>query len=167
MFSQYTDNAHEIIPGLWLGNFAASSDKKFLEQNNIQIVVNCTKNLPFANNAPVKIRVPLDDVDEPEEVNNLTLWAPEVVYKILQYHYTGHNILVHCQAGVSRSCSVMTMILIADKQIHTDQAVEYVKKKRPIAFIGGMNFRKAIDAFDDYFHKQIAPQLVEYKLKDD
>ena len=41
------DDAHQIIPRLWLGNFNSSQDVNFLNRNRVSVVVNCTKDLPF------------------------------------------------------------------------------------------------------------------------
>jgi len=37
------NNADEILPGLWLGNFNSSKDEVFLKTKNISTVFNCTK----------------------------------------------------------------------------------------------------------------------------
>ena len=37
-----SENAHEIIPRLWLGNVKASMYEDFIIRNNIAVVFNCT-----------------------------------------------------------------------------------------------------------------------------
>ena len=38
--------AQEIIPLIFVGDCHSSQDKQFLQQHNIQVIVNCTKDLP-------------------------------------------------------------------------------------------------------------------------
>jgi hypothetical protein len=57
------DKANLIIPRLWLGNKKAAEDTTFLQENNINVVFNCTKTLPFAPCVERQYRVPVDDND--------------------------------------------------------------------------------------------------------
>ena len=64
------NDADEIIPRLWLGNVRASTDDNFIQRNGIQVVFNCTKNLPFSPMIPIKYRIPVDDNLKEEEIRN-------------------------------------------------------------------------------------------------
>ena len=66
--SRIGDNANMIIPRLWLGNKNAAADATFLKENNIRVVFNCTKTLPFEESVVHKIRLPVDDNLEPQEI---------------------------------------------------------------------------------------------------
>ena len=60
----YTDiSVNEIIPGLWLGNSKAALDINFLKQNKIDLIINCTPNIPFiSNNINIETyRIPVND----------------------------------------------------------------------------------------------------------
>ena len=77
--------ANMIIPRIWVGNYNAAKDPVFMQSNNITVVVNATKDLPFLNiTTTTKYRVPVDDNLEEEEIRNMELWAPEAVYNILK-----------------------------------------------------------------------------------
>mgnify|MGYP000939188162 CR=1 FL=1 len=84
-------NADEIIPRIWLGNVRASQDTEFIKQNNIEVVFNCTKDLPFSPVVQHRYRVPVHDNLEAEEINNLEKWAPEIVYKVVSEYNQGKN----------------------------------------------------------------------------
>jgi len=152
------DNANLIVPRLWLGNRAASVDSEFLSRHNITVVFNCTKDLPFATQIPTKIRVPVDDNLAPAELANLGRWAPEIIYKLVRAYNLGHTILVHCFAGMQRSAAVVTMFLIAMKQVSSSEAILFIRVRRPIAFFTGVNFRSSIDTFERDYRTAIQKQ---------
>ena len=57
----------EIIPNLWLSNKECAGDIQFIEDKKIDILINCTKNIPFTKTNPStnrniqKIRIAVDD----------------------------------------------------------------------------------------------------------
>lgn len=154
--------ANMIIPRIWVGNYNAAKDPVFLQSNNITVVVNATKDLPFLNTVTTtKYRVPVDDNLEEEEIRNMELWAPEAVYNILKEYTQGRTILIHCAAGMQRSAALAAMTLIAIKRVSTDDAVRMVRAQRPIAFRPGVNFYRSIKGFDAYYNKSIYPILME------
>jgi hypothetical protein len=150
------DNANLIIPRLWLGNKGASMDPEFLKKNNITVVFNCTKDLPFHSSVIKRYRVPVDDNLEPVEINNMRVWAPEIVYKLLREYRAGHSILVHCFAGMQRSAAVVAMTLIVLTKKSPDEIMAKIREIRPIAFFPAANFEKSIRNFDQDFKKELA-----------
>jgi predicted protein tyrosine phosphatase len=158
-------NAHEIIPRLWLGNAKASMDPDFLQRHHINVIFNCTKDFPFSMLPSIerKYRLPVDDNLEDEEIRNMELWAPETVMHIVQEYGRGSRILVHCAAGMQRSAAAVAMTLIVLKGWHADEAMKYVKSIRRIAFMPSANFRRAIEAFDQYYFNQLLPKILEDK----
>jgi protein-tyrosine phosphatase len=147
------NQADLIVPRLWLGNKNASIDSDFLRENNITVVFNCTKTLPFHDSVR-KYRVPVDDNLEPSEIANMEKWAPEIVYKVLREYHAGHSILIHCHAGMQRSAAVMAMVLIALTQKSADEVMAHIRSKRPVAFFHGANFESSIRGFEREFRKQ-------------
>jgi len=152
-------NANEIIPRLWLGDAKASMDEYFIKQNNINVVFNCTKNLPFSPIIPIKYRIPIDDNLEEEEIRNMELWSSEIAYKIVNEYIKGNIILVHCAAGKQRSAASVAFFLIVFLRMRALDAMKMIKEKRPIAFTPRANFGRAIDYFDRRFHGEIMPEL--------
>uniref|UniRef100_A0A6C0KKK0 Dual specificity phosphatase catalytic domain n=1 Tax=viral metagenome TaxID=1070528 RepID=A0A6C0KKK0_9ZZZZ len=149
--------AHEIIPRLWLGNRKAALDTEWLGVKGIQCVFNCTKDIPFVPSIQRKYRVPVDDNLEAEEIRNLELWSYEIVYKMSREYKTGQPILVHCAAGMQRSAACVAMFLMATQNITPDQAIQYIRSIRPIAFFPNANFRGALDGFYKAFQRTMAP----------
>ncbi len=155
------DPAHEIIPRLWLGNRAAARSEDWLREHGITVVFNASKDIPFANAARQQYRIPVDDNLEEEEIRNMALWAPEIIYNVLKHYYAGDTILVHCFAGMQRSAAIVAMTLIALKQMTAEQAIAFVKQRRPIAFHTGVNFERSIKEFERYYREELMPRLMQ------
>ena len=154
------NNADLIIPGLWLGNSTASMDEKFLKENKIQSVFNCTKDLPFHSNIRRRFRVPIDDNLRHEEIRNLELWSFEAIYKLTKEHKNG-NVLVHCYAGMQRSAAVVAIFLIANYKMKKDDVISFIKNKRNVAFYPFVNFNRAIESFQEQYEKNILPKIMD------
>ena len=142
------DNATLILPRLWLGNKKAAADTSFLRANNVSVVFNCTKELPFDSSVLRRYRVPVDDNLEPAEIDNMLKWSPEIIYKVIAEYKRGNTILVHCHAGMQRSAAVVAMMLVALFKKPVDEVVAYIRSKRPIAFFPAINFDRAIRGFE-------------------
>jgi protein tyrosine/serine phosphatase len=96
-------HAHEIIPGVWLGNYYSSHDIEFIETAKIRCIFNCTKTLPMCKDAKtVKrfYRIPVEDNLQEIEIKRLAEYLPRTVYMILEEYKRKNPILIHCFAGV-------------------------------------------------------------------
>jgi dual specificity MAP kinase phosphatase len=126
----------------------ASMDEVFLRQHGIETVFNCTKDLPFHSSMRRRYRVPVDDNLEEEEIRNMELWSFEIVYKLLLEYKQGKTILVHCAAGIQRSAAVTAMFLMVFTGMKHEDAMQYIRERRPIAFFKNANFLKSIQGFE-------------------
>jgi rhodanese-related sulfurtransferase len=143
------NDAHEILPGLWLGNREAALSEDWLSKHGVQTVFNCTKNIPFHGSVTRRYRVPVDDNLQPVEIDNLLAWAPETQLKLLREWRRGQPVLVHCHAGMQRSAAVVAMFLMTLGKAKTaEEAIATVKRIRPIAFTPGANFERSIKGWE-------------------
>jgi hypothetical protein len=156
---QQSQPAHQILPRLWLGNVVASTDEQFIQSQGIQVVFNCTKNLPFSPLIPIKYRVPVDDNLEEEEIRNMELWAGEIAFKMIAEYKEGKTILVHCMAGMQRSAAAIAFMLIAYTHKSANELIPFIQSKRRIAFMPRANFGRSIASFDRRFHEEILPAM--------
>lgn len=145
-------SADEIIPKLWVGDVESSQDIEFLTKNNIQVVINCTKDLPFTEHPIVKYRyrLPVDDNLREAEFNNMANFIGEIVKIINGYYQKGYRILIHCYAGIQRSAFVF---LIYHVQFHSrdyQKTLKLLKSKRPIVFTPIINFSPVIKRYFTY-----------------
>ncbi len=150
-FRMFGANAHEILPGLWLGNRAASQDAGWLTAQSIKTVFNATKDIPFSPVVKHAYRIPVDDNLEPVEIANMRRWAPEAVVKIIREHKSGAPLLVHCHAGMQRSAALVAMTLIALKDYDAEKAMKYIRDRRAVAFFPAANFKESIVGFEKDF----------------
>lgn len=149
--------ANQIISRIWVGDVHSSNDRNFLKANNIQIIVNCTKDLanvfepfPITNLDPQFLeenfikyyRIPVDDNGREEEIKNFWQFANQLMPQIMQEYSKQKNILIHCSAGQQRSCAFAAFLL---KQLGMtdEQAFGMIVEKRPNAFNFGrqINFK--------------------------
>jgi protein tyrosine/serine phosphatase len=153
-------HANEILPRLWLGNrYAAANEDDFLLKHHITTVFNASKDIPFHDSVKKRYRIAVDDNLRPEEIANMTKWGPEIIYNVLKEYKAGNPILIHCAAGMQRSAAIMAMTLIALEHMTADEAMEYIRDRRPIAFTPAANFEDSIRSFENYYYKHLIPSL--------
>lgn len=144
-------SANEILPNLWLGDKTASQSTEFLKSMKIGLVVNCTKDIPFnahLSRSCTKLRVPVHDNLDKVEIANLAKFAPQVIGEIWRHYSNGIPVFIHCYAGVQRSAAITSMFLIFYQRCSSDDAINHIRRRRPIAFRPGINFHTAILKFE-------------------
>jgi protein-tyrosine phosphatase len=131
-------DSNEIIQNLYLGN--ETSSKIY---NDIDIIINCSKDLPFTKKC-LGIRIPIDD--SPEESSRLFKFLKTNKVLDIMHNFLGNNkkVLVHCRMGMQRSCTVVACYLIKYYNFTPQQAVAFIKNKRHIAFFGNVNFYRTL-----------------------
>jgi len=139
-----SQNATEILPRLWLGNMEASQDQAFLRKNQITVIINCTKDLPFLPLSGIyKYRVPVNDDLQKTEINAMVGWLDKIL-PIIHHHYQqGRAILIHCFAGMQRSAIVTYSFLYAYYLRDPKATYNFIRSKRPIVFRPFINFKSS------------------------
>lgn len=133
-----------IIDFLFLGNRHALNTA-----SDFSLIVNCSreKDVAFPLNSSCCIRLSVED--SPDESGKLLTLILET--KVLEQIHNNvihkQPVLVHCSAGMQRSCAVVACYLIKYHEMDPTTAVEYIRSKRPIAFFWSVNFAKTIEEF--------------------
>lgn len=135
----------EIVPNLWLGNVQDSLDSVFI--SNIDIVINCTKDLKFLDESKKCIRIPIEDNLEEVEIQNLYSYLSKITEYIYNNLRQGRRVFVHCFAGKQRSASVIIAYIMRYYRLDLNKAIELVKSKRMIIFTPQCNFERALIEF--------------------
>ena len=128
-----------ILPNLYLGNETSSLNTNFLKENNIKLIVNCSKDLKFNQDYKCdKVRIPIDD--NKFFKNNEIFDYLNIVEKIHEYRKKKKNILIHCRIGSQRSATILLYYLIVKLDFSYSEGISIIKKKRPICFYPINNF---------------------------
>lgn len=138
----------QILTGVFVGNQYTAADPAFFNLHKITHVVNCTGSVPAFFEGRVKyFRIPVDDASD--EVNNNIMAAymlPAVKFIMDSKPSANNGVLIHCQAGISRSCTIAAALLRFCCVPTVKDAITTVMLRRDIAFFGGryVNFSKAL-----------------------
>jgi len=142
MFSNQTNNYDQILPNLYIGNFRAPD-----YTSNFDVIVNCTRDIPFSNSSKIQyIRLPIND--DPAETQNLLEKAPDILERIRDALENRKRVLVHCYAGMQRSCALVAMYIMKYYQVVSPSAsMKFIKANRPVAFEPKPTFINALQAY--------------------
>lgn len=148
-------HAHEIIPGVYLGNEVASRDPKFFDAHKIRAVLNMTHDLPcpFKHRSTIDYAtVPVDDSLKQKDFNIMENALPFAVSFIHKNVRDKKPLLVHCYMGAQRSATAVAAFLMRHKPELAptlSKAVKYVHSKRPIAWHNGkyVNFETSLKGY--------------------
>ena len=77
-----------IAPNLYLGNIHACQNRELLEKNNIQCVINCTKDIEFHEYFNDKTKYRLDIVDS-KDAENIDLFKSKIIHTL---HFMSNQI---------------------------------------------------------------------------
>ncbi len=139
-------------PGqLFVSDWAAAENYLLLKANRIDTVVDCTAD----EDAPTHVdrlkgyhRVPVWDRPECDTYMQTLLTDPETdILGTIDAALQDGNVLVHCHAGVSRSCTVVACYLMQYQDMSLVDALRCIKANRAIAFSFGMNFHRTLAHF--------------------
>jgi protein-tyrosine phosphatase len=67
-----------------------------------------------------------------------------ILERMNEYIRKNEPVLVHCYAGMQRSCAVVACYLIKYYGVTPSVAMDHIKKNRPVAFFGEANFKQTI-----------------------
>jgi len=132
--------AVEIVSGLFLGSFSS------VKETYTDIIINCTKDLPFPNRVfpYIDIRLPIDDNGTVVEMETFISIAPKIIERMDEYITNNKTILVHCLAGQQRSCALVALYLIKKHNMTIDSSIKYIKSCKRDAFFYDVNFMYAL-----------------------
>jgi protein-tyrosine phosphatase len=138
---------HECVPGLYIGSQDAArnwdgmevvhkkgSESQFycpgIKEIGISHVVNlCSEEQPFADKGIQYLNCILTDLPE----QSLPALLPKPLQFIQAAISQGGKVLVHCNAGVSRSSAIIIAYLIRHQDMKYDQALDQVRTNRATA----------------------------------
>lgn len=134
----------EIIPNLYLGSLHAGINKEKLKQQHFKKVINLSY-VDYPKDEAIEY-LTINVYDSPSA--DIQQYFRECCAFIDDGLQRNEKVLVHCYAGISRSTSVVVAYLMWKKNITSDQALEYVRKKREIAN-PNLGFMRQLKEFEE------------------
>ncbi|XP_034295960.1 dual specificity protein phosphatase 5 [Pantherophis guttatus] len=119
----------EILPFLYLGSAYHASKCEFLASLNITALLNVSRKSsePFTNQFCYKW-IPVED----SHTADISSHFQEAIEFIDCTRRAGGKILVHCEAGISRSPTICMAYLMKTRKFRLEEAFDYIKQRRSL-----------------------------------
>lgn len=145
-------NHNRIIDHIYLGNLNSAHNEEFLKSAHIGAILNCTVSEeyhPYFLDKP-RLRLDVEDSRTPENIEAFRKKLPDCVQFIEENIYNDRIVYVHCYWGLMRSATVVAAYLIKNYHYTPQEAIAFVKQKRPQALSSLYNYN---DLLEDYYKK--------------
>jgi len=145
----------EIVPGLYICGVSALKAKTLLALD-INLIVNCTKEVPNLNVAAdcERIKLWLDDTDDTDISQHFETVCDHIRFVLSG----GGRALVHCVAGVSRSAAFCLAYLMKYESMSLRQAYRYMALRRPVVR-PNLGFWKQLIDYEQVLRPQKLPSV--------
>ncbi|RCI01401.1 dual specificity phosphatase 12 [Rhizopus stolonifer] len=118
-------DCQQIVSRIFLASYEAVT-KETLKENKITHVLSLG-DFNYQSDGIQYKNIPMMDI----EGQNIIQYFDETNTFIQEAYKEGGRILIHCQAGVSRSPTVLAACLMKSKKIKRDDALAIIRQKRP------------------------------------
>ncbi|CAL8318010.1 unnamed protein product [Lota lota] len=119
----------EILPFLYLGSALHASRREVLDTVGISALLNVSSDCPNHFEGAYQYKsIPVED-NHKEDISS---WFLEAIEFIDSVRDSSGRVLVHCQAGISRSATICLAYLMKRKRVRLDEAFEFVRRRRSI-----------------------------------
>lgn len=156
-------NVNQIFPNLWIGNKQVINNLNFFNTNNIDLVVNCTPDLPFPDfdnqqKFICTLRIPVCDSGLEKDYILMETYFRLYLPILCNTIQNGKSILIYCKAGKQRSCILAAAIIFFmfykncnNKKVFANSIFDYIQMKRYQAFSFGFK-KNFYSSFCRYFN---------------
>lgn len=119
----------EILPFLYLGSAYHAARRDMLDALGITALLNVSSDCPnhFEGHYQYKC-IPVEDSHKAD----ISSWFMVAIEYIDAVKDCRGRVLVHCQAGISRSATICLAYLMMKKRVRLEEAFEFVKQRRSI-----------------------------------
>lgn len=147
MWNHHPQMINQVIPRLFIGDDRVAFNKPVLDKHQITHILNVATDVPNQFHEDITyMKIVLFDV----ETQNIIQYFGstfEFIEKALREN-DRNRVLVHCNAGISRSASLIIAYLLQKRIfVYFDDAYSHLKKVRPIIEPNN-GFRKQLREFE-------------------
>ena len=119
----------EVLSGLWVSDIDMIYNKKFLEDNQIKVIINCTYEHPFSEVTKdiQNIRIPL-----PNNIYNcidILRQNKDKILEFINFQLEFNHILICCQDGTCISPFIASLYLIHYGNIQKSEVRKVIQSK--------------------------------------
>lgn len=139
-----------IVPGLFLGNIESCYNKHKLIQLNVSHVVSIIENPPPHPTRFTYLNIQKPDIESTDLYSHFDEACQFIDSAIIQ---AGRACLVHCQAGMSRSATIVIAWIMKTFKLTAEDAEDFVREKRPI-ILPNKGFRMQLQQWEDTLRKR-------------
>lgn len=119
----------EILPFLYLGSAYHASECEFLANLHITALLNVSRRASEACTTRLHYKwIPVED----SHTADISSHFQEAIDFIDCVREKGGKVLVHCEAGISRSPTICMAYLMKTKQFRLKDAFDYIKQRRSV-----------------------------------
>ncbi|KAL7416113.1 hypothetical protein BDY24DRAFT_368944 [Mrakia frigida] len=119
---------NEVLPGLWIGDIQAATDGETLKLHGITRVVSVLRGSVPTTEGIDSQTIPVDDIPSADLLAHLPA-AVDYIRQALSDDVEG-GVLVHCQAGMSRSATVVAAYLMSEHELSVEDALTTIRRAR-------------------------------------
>ena len=121
----------EVLSGLWIGDIDIMYNKKFIEDNQIKLIINCTIDYKFSEYLGVQnVRIPLTN-----NLYNSIDMIKQNKDKILNFidsNLENHHILICCLDGTIISPFIASLYLVKYGEIDKSEIKKIIHSKNQV-----------------------------------
>jgi hypothetical protein len=108
---------NELLSGLWIGDSSILNSKKFMTDNQIGIILNCTQLFDFPDLDIQKIRLPFSNNKNSDTDLSLLRQNKDKILSFINDNIDNHNILIVCYDGKSISPFIVALYIAEYSQL--------------------------------------------------
>jgi len=102
----------ELLSGIWIADTNILNSKKFMDDNQITIILNCTQIFDFPDIPSIqKIRLPFSNNKNSDTDLSLIRENKNKILKFIHDNIDNHNILICCYDGKSISPFIVALYI--------------------------------------------------------
>ena len=102
----------ELLSGIWIADSNILNSKKFIEDNQITIILNCTQLFDFPDISSIqKIRLPFSNNKNSDTDLSLIRENKTKILQFIHDNIDNHNILICCYDGKSISPFIVALYI--------------------------------------------------------